>query len=55
MPDPRPSFAYLVTALRDKHPKLVYLHVVEPHVSGVTDVATTPDENNDFLREIWKR
>ncbi|KAG6370312.1 hypothetical protein JVT61DRAFT_12265 [Boletus reticuloceps] len=27
MPDPRPTFAYLATALRDKHPKLAYLHI----------------------------
>ena len=53
MADPRPTFAYLVTALRDKHPKMAYLHVIEARVSGVTDVATTADENNDFLREIW--
>ena len=59
MPDPRPTFAYLVTALRDKHPKLAYLHVIEPRVAG--DRSTGPsdvdvpnqNENNDFLREIW--
>ncbi|KAG6371573.1 hypothetical protein JVT61DRAFT_9282 [Boletus reticuloceps] len=55
MPNPRPTFAYLVTALRDKHPKLAYLHVIEPRVAGPsdTDTALNPDENNDFLREIW--
>ena len=53
MPDPRPTFAYLVTALRDKHPKMAYVHVTEPRVAGNMDVAPTADENNDFLREIW--
>ncbi|KAF8139845.1 hypothetical protein EV363DRAFT_1444331 [Boletus edulis] len=55
MPNPRPTFAYLVTALRDKHPKLAYLHVIEPRVAGPsdTDTALNPDENNDFMREIW--
>jgi NADPH2 dehydrogenase len=42
------------TALRDKHPKLAYLHVIEPRVVGPsdTDIAPHSDENNDFLREI---
>jgi NADPH2 dehydrogenase len=53
MVDPRPTFAYLVTALRDKHPKLAYLHVTEPRVGGITDITAHPDEDNDFLREIW--
>ena len=53
MPDPRPTFAYLVTALRDKHPKMAYLHVPEPRVAGNLDVTPTQDENNDFLRQIW--
>ena len=46
MPEPRPTFAYLATALRDKHPKLAYLPVVE---SRVIDA----DEENEFLRDIW--
>ena len=53
MPDPRPTFAYLATALRDKHPKLAYLHVTEPRVSGPMDIAPSADDNNDFLRQIW--
>jgi NADPH2 dehydrogenase len=53
MPDPRPTFAYLITALRDMHPKMAYLHVPEPRVAGALDVTPTQDENNDFLRHIW--
>ncbi|KAF8124962.1 hypothetical protein EV363DRAFT_694602 [Boletus edulis] len=55
MPDPRPTFAYLATALRDKHPKLAYLHAVEPRVSGGSDddSEAAANSNNDFLREIW--
>ena len=53
MSDPRPTFGYLVGALRDKHPKMAYLHVTEPRVSGNMDVTPNADENNDFLREIW--
>lgn len=54
MPNPKPTFAYLVTAFRDKHPKLAYLHVIEPRVAGNTDRASTEGESNDFLREIWE-
>ena len=53
MADPRPTFAYLATALRNKHPTLAYLHVVESRVTGILDVTPDTDENNDFLREIW--
>lgn len=53
MPDPRPTFAYLATALRDNHPKLAYLHVTEPRVAGNVDVAHSQDDDNDFLRQIW--
>ena len=54
MPDPRPTFAYLAIALRDRHPKLAYLHVTEPRVGAVdVDVTPHPNEDNDFLREIW--
>ena len=53
MLDPRPTFAYLATALRDKHPKLAYLHVIESRAPGGSDADTDADENNDFLREIW--
>ena len=49
IPDPRPTFAYLATALlvRGKHPRMAYLHM--PHVVGIADEGA----NNNFLREIW--
>ncbi|KAF8124999.1 hypothetical protein EV363DRAFT_1353375 [Boletus edulis] len=34
-PDPRPTFAYIATALRDRHPKLAYLHAIEPVSRGM--------------------
>ncbi|KAF8837212.1 FMN-linked oxidoreductase [Paxillus ammoniavirescens] len=51
MPNPRPTFAYLAMALRDKHPNMAYLHVTESRVD--TDLPNNGDEVNDFLREIW--
>jgi hypothetical protein len=53
MPNPRPTFAYLATALRDKHPNMAYLHVTESRVAGNTGIPHSDDEKNDFLHEIW--
>ena len=53
MQDPRSTFAYLVSAVRDKHPKLAYLHSTEPRVSGDAGITPHPEASNDFLREIW--
>jgi len=30
MSDPKPTFAALFTRIRDTHPDLAYLHVIEP-------------------------
>ncbi|KAG6378329.1 hypothetical protein JVT61DRAFT_14052 [Boletus reticuloceps] len=49
MPDLIPTFAYLAAALRDKHPKLAYLHATEPRVGGIQNIIPHPDGNNDFL------
>ena len=53
MPDPRLTFAYLASALRDKHPKLAYLHVVESRVTGDSDIDGHADEENEYLRDTW--
>ena len=34
MPDPVPTFTYLVSKYAELHPRLAYLHVVEPGVQG---------------------
>ncbi|KAI9448666.1 NADH:flavin oxidoreductase/NADH oxidase [Russula earlei] len=53
--DPIPTFSYLVTELRRRHPNFAYLHVIEPRVSVVDDRVLDPEskESNDFLRDIW--
>ncbi len=52
MEDPMPTFTYLVTQLKDRHPDLAFLHVVEPRISGSAD-ADGALGSNDFLRAIW--
>ncbi|KAJ7620054.1 NADH:flavin oxidoreductase/NADH oxidase [Roridomyces roridus] len=51
--EPKPTFTHLVTELRDRFPKLAYLHVVEPRVDGTTTVDVKAGYSNDFIREIW--
>ncbi|KAI0354204.1 NADH:flavin oxidoreductase/NADH oxidase [Trametes cingulata] len=53
MPDPIPTFTYLVSRLATDHPNLAYLHVVEPGISGNIDGIVKPGESNEFIRTIW--
>lgn len=54
MKDPIPQFSHLVSTLKERHPNLAYLHLVEPQIDGNTDRSTTAHESNDFIRAIWK-
>ncbi|KAF7356958.1 putative inactive dehydrogenase EasA [Mycena venus] len=52
--DPMPTYAHLVTELRDRYPNLAYLHVVEPRADGDQSASSVKEHHsNDFLREIW--
>ncbi|KAJ6466402.1 hypothetical protein C8R45DRAFT_1021602 [Mycena sanguinolenta] len=52
--DPMPTYAHLVTELRDRYPDLAYLHAVEPRSDGDGDASSTgAHHSNDFLRKIW--
>ncbi|KIK69105.1 hypothetical protein GYMLUDRAFT_153135 [Collybiopsis luxurians FD-317 M1] len=53
MLDPIPTFSYLVSRLKDLHPKLAYLHVIEPGVAGAAYEDDTSSSSNDFIRDIW--
>ncbi|KIK70211.1 hypothetical protein GYMLUDRAFT_34701 [Collybiopsis luxurians FD-317 M1] len=56
MKDPRPTYRYFVQELQKAHPKLSYLHVVEPRIDGYVDREELPEwESNDFIREVWKQ
>lgn len=54
MNHPEPTFALLVSQLRDAYPNFSYLHVVEPRIAGASDRDALDGESNDFLRAIWK-
>ncbi|KAJ3818614.1 hypothetical protein EV361DRAFT_801774 [Lentinula raphanica] len=54
MKDPKPQFRYFVEELKKAHPKLSYIHVVEPRIDGFEFRNDLPEwENNDFIREVW--
>ncbi|KAG9026854.1 hypothetical protein FRB95_008376 [Tulasnella sp. JGI-2019a] len=49
------QFTHVITALRDTYPKLAYLHVTEPRVSGTEDMDQDKERGSsiDFARRIW--
>ncbi|KAI0063262.1 NADH:flavin oxidoreductase/NADH oxidase [Artomyces pyxidatus] len=47
MEDPVPTFSALVIRIRELHPRLAYIHVVEPATGDAEK------QSNDFLRKIW--
>ncbi|EJD07844.1 NADH:flavin oxidoreductase/NADH oxidase [Fomitiporia mediterranea MF3/22] len=49
-----PTFAYLVSRIREAYPRFAYLHAVEPRASGQFDRTPLKGESLDFLRAIWK-
>lgn len=56
MKDPIPTFSYLVNEIKEKHPDIAFMHVVEPRISGSADAEDAlvgKDDSNDFIREIW--
>ncbi|KAK7059824.1 NADH:flavin oxidoreductase/NADH oxidase, partial [Favolaschia claudopus] len=56
MKDPIPTYTHLLSELKRSHPKLAFLHVVEPRIAANLTVELSPDNanhSNDFIREIW--
>ncbi|TCD68147.1 hypothetical protein EIP91_011513 [Steccherinum ochraceum] len=53
MTDPKPQFSYIIQKIKENHPDLAYIHIVEPRISGISDRVAYVDESNDFIREIW--
>ncbi|EJU01876.1 FMN-linked oxidoreductase [Dacryopinax primogenitus] len=54
MADPKPTFSYLAQEINSRYPNFAYLHVTEPRVIGSDDCKVPPEENNNFLRQIWR-
>ncbi|KAL5483539.1 hypothetical protein ACEPAI_8771 [Sanghuangporus weigelae] len=54
MQDVQPTFAYLVSRIREAYPRFAWLHVVEPRIAILIEREVSAGESNDFLRTIWK-
>jgi NADPH2 dehydrogenase len=52
MPDPIPTFEALVRHIDAKHPKLGYIHVIEPDSYGTNAVAPGIVRSNNFVDAI---
>lgn len=59
MSDPIPTFAEVVTRIRDDHPGFAYIHVLEPTTHHQPSdeksggAAGKNEPSNKFLRNIW--
>jgi 2,4-dienoyl-CoA reductase-like NADH-dependent reductase (Old Yellow Enzyme family) len=55
MKDPVPQFSHVVSRIRDLHPNLSYIHVVEARIEGSfeRDAAAAAGQSNEFIRKIW--
>ncbi|KAF8315600.1 FMN-linked oxidoreductase [Clavulina sp. PMI_390] len=54
MPDPIPTFSYIVSQLRDRHPRLAYISLVEPVIGGDNDQTLLDGDSNAPLHAIWQ-
>jgi len=52
--NPIPQFTHFVSTLKERHPKLAYIHVVEAVTSEDDNASADADKSNDFLRAIWQ-
>ena len=53
MADAKPQFSHLVSSLKAQHPKLAYIHLIEPRFVGFDTYSSTTDVTNDYIRDIW--
>ncbi|KZV64865.1 FMN-linked oxidoreductase [Peniophora sp. CONT] len=51
--DPTPVYLHLVQALASSHPKLSYIHFIEPRVDNEQPREVKAGETNDAFREAW--
>jgi NADPH2 dehydrogenase len=52
--DSVPTYSYVITELRKRHPDLAFIHAIEPRVDGISEGPTVPSgASNDFIRELW--
>ncbi|KAF7299809.1 NADH:flavin oxidoreductase/NADH oxidase [Mycena chlorophos] len=56
MKDPLPTFTYALSQLALRHPRLAYVHLIEPRVAANEYLEVTPEnaaQSNDALQAAW--
>lgn len=48
MKDPIPTFSYIVEKIKEKHPNLAFVHLIEPRVSATDDRDCPENEVKSF-------
>ncbi|KAJ7633067.1 NADH:flavin oxidoreductase/NADH oxidase [Roridomyces roridus] len=56
MSDPIPTYSHMVSELKRLHPKLAYLHLIEPRIHSDSNVEATAEnatQSNTVLFQLW--
>jgi len=52
-PDVTETFSYVTTEVRDRFPKLAYIHFIESRITGDSNKEGTTHQSLKYLRDIW--
>ncbi|KAJ7633123.1 NADH:flavin oxidoreductase/NADH oxidase [Roridomyces roridus] len=56
MADPVPTFSHVISEIRRLHPKLAYLHLIEPRINADSTAETTAEnaaQSNEVFFDLW--
>ncbi|KAJ7633144.1 NADH:flavin oxidoreductase/NADH oxidase [Roridomyces roridus] len=56
MADPIPTFCYVISEIKRLHPKLAYLHLIEPRINADATAETTAEnaaQSNEVFFNLW--
>ncbi|KAF7298694.1 NADH:flavin oxidoreductase/NADH oxidase [Mycena indigotica] len=56
MKDPVPTFSYILEQLKSRHPRLAYIHLIEPRIAANESLELTEDnasQSNEHFHKIW--
>ena len=54
MSDPIPTFTYLISEIKTRHPNLAYMHVIEPRVEADVDRDDVLEREYPLISDIKK-
>ena len=54
MVDAQAQFSHVITSLKARHPKLAFIHLLEPRFArGFDTELVSTNDKNDYIRDIW--